>query len=104
MTPGTTAEGIVGRDDDRVVAVSALSGEGLERLRDTMAEVLADLWLEIDLSLPYAAGELLSRVRERGMVEFEYREQDVGVRGKVPPSLATELRQAAGAEPEADRE
>jgi len=96
ITPGTSSEGIVGRDDQWVVAVSALSGEGMGRLRESMAAVLAELWVEVDLNLSYAAGELLARVRERGMVEFEYREEDVGLRGRVPPSLATELRVAAG--------
>ncbi len=46
--------------------------------------------------MPYAAGELLARVRERGTVELEYRETDVRVRGRVAPSLAGELESAAG--------
>jgi hypothetical protein len=60
-----------------------------------MATVLAELWLEVDLSLPYAAGDLLARVRERGMVEFEYRGADVRIVGRVPPSLAGDLRNSA---------
>jgi hypothetical protein len=45
--------------------------------------------------VPYAAGELLARVRERGAVELEYGERDVHVRGRVAPALAGELRTAA---------
>jgi hypothetical protein len=56
---------------------------------------LADLWLEIDLALPYSAGELLARVRERGTVEFEYRDEDVRIHGRVPPSMASNLHSAA---------
>ena len=41
--------------------------------------------------LPYAAGELLARVRERGTVELEYGERDVRVDGRVAPALAGEL-------------
>ena len=49
----------------------------------------------MDVAVPYAAGELLARVRERGAVELEYRERDVHVRGRVAPALAGELRAAA---------
>ena len=57
--------------------------------------VLAELWLHVDLRLPYAAGELLARARERGTVSFEYGDEDVRVSGRVPPSLAGELRNKA---------
>jgi GTP-binding protein HflX len=87
--------GILGRDDRYVVRVSALSGEGLGPLRQAMATVIAELWVELDLALPYSAGELLARVRERGTVEFEYRDEDVHVQGRVPPSLAGDMRRVA---------
>ena len=45
--------------------------------------------------MPYAAGELLARVRERGTVEIEYGQRDVHVRGRVAPALAGELSAAA---------
>ena len=57
--------------------------------------MLAELWLEVDLALPYSAGELLARVRERGSVDFEYRDEDVRVQGRVPPSMAGDLHDAA---------
>ena len=75
--------------------VSALTGMGIDGLRKLMGEVLAELWLEVDVVLPYSAGDLLARVRERGTVEFEYRDEDVRVGGKVPPSLAGELQRGA---------
>ena len=59
------------------VFVSALTGYGMETLRAEMAAVLASLWVDVDVALPYAAGELLARVRERGTVDIEYRERDV---------------------------
>ena len=46
-------------------------------------------------AVPYAAGELLARVRERGTVELEYGERDVRVRGRMAPVLAGELTAAA---------
>jgi GTP-binding protein HflX len=77
------------------VFVSALTGYGMDTLRAEIAALLASLWVDVDVALPYAAGELLARVRERGTIELEYRERDVRVRGRVAPSLAGELEAAA---------
>ena len=79
------------------VFVSALTGYGLDTLRAEIAALLASLWIDIDLQVPYAAGELLARVRERGTVELEYGERDVHVRGRMAPALAGELRAVAEA-------
>ncbi len=51
------------------VLVSAATGFGLDTLRAEIAALLASLWEDIDVAVPYAAGELLARVRERGTVE-----------------------------------
>ncbi len=77
------------------VLVSALTGYGIEALKAEIAALLASLWVEVDVALPYAAGELLARVRERGTVELDYRERDVRVHGRIAPSLAGELEAAA---------
>jgi GTP-binding protein HflX len=77
------------------VLVSALTGYGLDTLRAEMAALLASLWVDVDVAVPYAAGELLARVRERGTVELDYGERDVRVHGRVAPSLAGELRAVA---------
>ena len=74
------------------VLVSALTGFGLDMLRVELSALLASLWEDVDLRLPYTAGELLARVRERGTIELDYRDRDVRVRGKVAPALAAELR------------
>jgi len=76
------------------VLVSARTGFGMDVLRARLSSLLADLWEDVDVSLPYSEGELLSRVRERGTVEFSYRARDVRVHGRVTPTLATELRAA----------
>ena len=77
------------------VLVSALTGFGLETLRAELAALLASLWEDVDVAVPYAAGELLARVRERGTVDLEYGERDVRVKGRLAPALAGELRAAA---------
>jgi GTPase len=73
------------------VLVSALTGYGLETLRAEIAALLSSLWVDLDVNIPYAAGELLARVRERGTVELEYGERDVRVHGRAAPGLAGEL-------------
>ncbi len=75
--------------------VSALTGYGMDTLRAATAAVLASMWVDVDVALPYAAGELLARVRERGTVDLEYRERDVAIRGRVAPALAGELEALA---------
>jgi GTPase len=77
------------------VPVSARTGFGLDALRTRLAGVLADLWEEVDVSVPYHEGELIARVRERGSVDIAYRARDVRVRGRLAPSLAGELRAAS---------
>src|SRR3954451_20979143 len=77
------------------VFVSALTGLRMDTLRAEIAAVLASLWVDIDVAVPYAAGELLARVRERGTVDVEYGERDVRVRGRMAPSLAGELEAVA---------
>jgi GTPase len=79
------------------VLVSALTGYGLDTLRAEIAALLASLWVDIDVHIPYAAGELLARVRERGTVELEYGERDVHVSGRAAPALAGELTAVAEA-------
>jgi len=74
------------------VFVSALTGFGLDTLRVELSAVLASLWEDVDVRLPYTAGELLARIRERGTVDIDYGERDVHVRGRVAPALAAELR------------
>jgi GTPase len=74
------------------VSVSALTGFGLDTLRLELSALLASMWEEVDVLLPYTEGELLARIRERGTIEIEYRDRDVRVHGRVAPGLAAELR------------
>jgi GTP-binding protein HflX len=77
------------------VFVSGLTGYGIDTLRVEIAALLASLWVDVDVALPYAAGELLARVRERGTVELEYRDRDVRIVGRVAPAIAGELEAVA---------
>ncbi len=75
--------------------VSALTGYGMDTLRAEIAALLATLWVDIDVAVPYTAGELLARVRERGTVDVDYRNRDVRVHGRMAPALASELQAVA---------
>ncbi len=83
------------KGERNAVGVSALEGRGLDQLRSAVAGVLADMWSEVDLAVPYTAGSLLARLRERGAVDFEYKDTEVRVHGRVDQALAGELVQAA---------
>jgi len=78
------------------VAISAVTGYGLDALRAELAALLSSLWVDIDVQVPYAAAALLARVRERGAVELDYQGDSVRVRGRVAPALAGELEAVAG--------
>ena len=88
---GSHATPIVGG----TVPISAATGFGLDALRVGLGAVLASLWVDIDVDVPYAAGDLLARVRERGTVDLDYHGEGVHVRGRVAPALAGELEAAA---------
>jgi GTP-binding protein HflX len=77
------------------VLVSAATGFGLETLKAEIAALLASLWEDVDVAVPYTAGELLARVRERGTVELDYGDRDVRVHGRMAPAMAGELRAVA---------
>jgi GTP-binding protein HflX len=79
------------------VPVSATSGFGIGALRTALSDVLASLWIDVDAALPYQAGELLARVRERGTVDLEYGDLGVRVRGRMAPGLAGEVEAIARA-------
>ncbi len=78
------------------VFVSALTGYGMDTLKAALSALLASLWVGIDVHVPYTAGELLARIRERGTIELEYLARDVRVTGRVAPVLAIELERVAG--------
>ncbi len=77
------------------VLVSALTGFGMDALRGEISALLSSMWEDVDVAVPYAAGELLARVRERGTVELEYGDRSVRVTGRMAPSMAGELRAVA---------
>jgi GTP-binding protein HflX len=71
------------------VLVSAEAGEGLEELRSRIARQIAEALMEVELLVPFAAGERLSELHEvAGDLEREDREDGVLVRARLPAALA----------------
>jgi len=78
-----------------VVPVSALRGDGLERLRQAIADVLAESLRPVEVVLPYSAQDLLAALHRDGVVHGERFEPDgVHVRGSAPPALAARIAAA----------
>lgn len=74
------------------VAISALTGEGIEDLLGRIEQILKGMLVEIRLEIPYTDGDLLNAIYEQGIVENE----DHGPNGTlvhafVPRSLANRL-------------
>ncbi len=75
-----------------VVPVSALRGDGMDRLRDAVAAVLAESLRTVDAVLPYSAQDLLAALHRDGLVHSERFEADgVHVTGSAPPALAARI-------------
>ena len=69
--------------------VSAETGEGLEELRTRIASSIAQRLTEVELLVPFDAGERLSELHEiAGDLEREDREDGVLVRARLPAALA----------------
>jgi GTPase len=86
-----------------VVPVSALRGVGMERLRQAIADVLAESLRPVDVVLPYSAQELLAALHRDGVVHGERFEPDgVHVQGSAPPALVAHITAAAAPSTRAD--
>ncbi|MDP9226588.1 MAG: GTPase HflX, partial [Actinomycetota bacterium] len=71
---------------------SADSGEGIEELLGRLAEELSRLRVEVTLEIPFARGDLVARVHERGeVVEESYDEKGTRLVARMPQELLKEL-------------
>ncbi len=69
--------------------VSAETGEGLDELRSRIAGAIGQGFTEVELLVPFGAGERLSELHEiAGDLEREDREDGVLVRARLPAALA----------------
>jgi GTP-binding protein HflX len=82
--------------DDDVAYVSALTGEGLESLRERIATALRGRLVPVDAVVPYPRAELVARARSAGEVTERFTDDGVRITGSLPESLAGEVQAAAG--------
>ena len=52
----------------RAIPVSALTGEGLDALRDELADFLRNRSMQVDLRIPASDGRLLASIRSSGKI------------------------------------
>jgi GTPase len=78
------------------VLVSALSGEGLDELRERVEAAFAETLAEVELLVPYSEGGRLHELYEvAGELERDERPDGVLVKGKVPSSEMHRFRDLA---------
>jgi len=89
----------LGAEFPRAVLVSGRTGEGLDALRDRLADAARSRWTSVSVTLPYdRGGAMLQRIRERGALKREdYSEGGIAIEADVPADLAAELRALAHA-------
>jgi GTP-binding protein HflX len=74
------------------MVVSAHTGEGIDELRERIAELLPHPSVALDLLIPYERGDLAARVYEHGEVlATEHGEDGIRLRANVHPDLAARL-------------
>jgi len=74
------------------VFVSAHTGEGLDRLRLRMCELVEPTDAAVDVTIPYERGDLVARVHAEGRVEAtEHTPDGTRIKGWVPMALAANL-------------
>lgn len=70
------------------VAVSALKGENINELLETVGQILYESFEAISVRLPYNEGALIALFHEQGQVEhIEHERKEIILRGKIPGRL-----------------
>ncbi|MEW2480634.1 GTPase HflX [Mycobacterium sp. NPDC049093] len=78
------------------VFVSAHTGEGLDRLRARMAEMIPPTDATVDVTIPYDRGDLVARVHADGRVDAtEHTADGTRIKARVPMALAASLSEFA---------
>ncbi len=74
------------------VAISALTGQGLDDLRTEIEEVLESEMHRVSVLIPFERGDLVSLFHERGLIEREsHSSEGTYIVGQVPDYVATLL-------------
>lgn len=91
------------RSHRHVVAVSALTGEGIDQLMQAIEDDLPRPSVEIDLVVGYDRADLVAQVhREAEIIDLIHGENGTRVHARVDPHLAEVLKSAAVLDPPKD--
>ena len=75
------------------VAVSALSGEGIDKLLPLVHKKLFESFLPIEVLLPFSQGGLTAMFHEQGQVEeVEHTREGVRIVGRIPGRLVAQFK------------
>ena len=82
-------------EEEQDVSISALTGMGIEELKEALKTELSKRRISLSAVLPHDAGALISRLYARGQViSQEYREDGIYITATVPPEEAAGIRRA----------
>jgi GTPase len=71
------------------VFVSARTGDGLDRLRRRLGELVEPREVAVDVTIPYTRGDLVARLHGEGRVDAtEHTEAGTRLKARVPAALA----------------
>jgi GTP-binding protein HflX len=78
------------------VFVSAHTGDGVDRLRSRMAELVEPTDVTVDVTIPYDRGDLVARVHADGRIDAtEHTDDGTRIKARVPVALAAGLQEFA---------
>lgn len=79
-------------ENPSAVPISALNGQGLDRLLQAIDDALSHRMIAVDVVLPYDRGDLVALMHEHGMVESEtHDEHGTHIVGRLPVELIGRL-------------
>lgn len=82
------------------VAVSAVSGQGIEALRDAIMERLPGRRLEVVADIPYARGDLVALIHRNGdVLDEKHGEDGTRIRALVAETVASQIREFLDVDP-----
>jgi GTP-binding protein HflX len=75
------------------VAISALTGQGIDNLRNTIHNKLFEAYISIRVRIPYKEGALIAIFHEQGQIEhIEHMRIGVVIHGRLPGRLVSQFR------------
>jgi GTP-binding protein HflX len=92
--PSSAQENLILAGYTDAVAISALSGEGINDLLPAIHKKLFELYVSVEVLLPYSEGGLTALFHEQGQVEqIEHTRDGVIIAGRIPGRLLATFKE-----------